>query len=166
MFTALNTLIFGRLKVLMQLFIPAHVYQQKVCYSSVSRELTWISNRQLRTSHFLLNPDPLRHASHPVLSRMLGAPLHAWATLYRRSVTAALMLPLSDRIAQVEIASRQTERKSVCDRVKGPRLIERLESEEEVYFSFRVTGGRDELSRYLFIRLCWMFDWADFSLFF
>lgn len=102
----------------MHLFIPA---QHKVCYSSVSRDLTWISNRQLRTSHFLLNPEPLRHASHPVLSKMSGASLHAWATLYRRSVSAALMLPLSDHIAQVEIASRQTERKSVCEGLPSDR---------------------------------------------
>lgn len=72
---------------------------------------------------------------------MSGAPLHAWATLHRRSVTAALMQPLSDGIAQVEIESHQTKRKSVRDCVKESPSIERLESAEEVYFSFRVMGG-------------------------
>lgn len=53
------------------------------------------------------------------------------------------MLPLSDRIAQVEIASRQKERKSVCDCVKWPLPNEGLEIAEEVYFSLGVTRGGD-----------------------
>lgn len=116
MFRALKTLIFAYLS---RLDLYLHMYGNRKFVPRVFPEsFTWISSRQLRTSHFFLNPDPLRHASHPVLGRMSGAPLHTWATLHRCSVTAALILPLSDRIAQVEIASRQTERKSVCDGVK------------------------------------------------
>ena len=78
----------------------------------------------------------------PRLKQDVGFPLHASLILHRHLVTAALILPLvpvSDRIAQLQIASPERERKSVCVCMSRSHLIRRLESREEVYLRFRST---------------------------